>query len=102
MNEQQIKKAIKAIESVKEETLRWNREKKEHDEILVHAPYINRDYQGELLISAESEDSYPFADYYGEFRGGYPYINPKLEDALLKAGFFLEWKNPGCLAVYPN
>lgn len=53
----------------------------------------------EIIISAEHENSYCIADYYGEFRGGYPWINPKLEKALESIGCFLEWQNPGALQV---
>lgn len=53
----------------------------------------------EILVSAEHEVSMYFADYYGEFRGGYPWINPALEKALEEIGCFLEWMNPGALVV---
>lgn len=63
-----------------------------------HVPLILRD--DETLVSAESTYSFMFADYYGEFRGGYPWINPELEAGLKKLGCFLEWQNPGCLSLY--
>lgn len=32
-------------------------------------------------------------DYYGEFRGGFPYINPKLEAWAEEQGGYWEWEN---------
>jgi hypothetical protein len=52
---------------------------------------------GTLFVSAE--DGGYFADYYGEYRGGYPWIDPRLESAATKAGFYWEWENPGCIYV---
>lgn len=53
---------------------------------------------GRLVVSAENGDQ--AADYYGEFRGGYPWINPKLEEIVDKAGCMLEWESPGALSVW--
>lgn len=33
-------------------------------------------------------------DYYGEFRGGYPWIAPELEEWARKQGGYWEWENP--------
>jgi hypothetical protein len=41
-------------------------------------------------------------DYYGEFRGGYPWANPKLESYLEKNGLRYEWDNPGAIALFKN
>lgn len=43
----------------------------------------------------------PAADYYGEFRGGYPWIHPDLEKAVKNYGYFIEWYDPGTLRAYP-
>ena len=51
-------------------------------------------------ISGEMEDSYLWIDYYGEFRGGYPYINEDLEKVLSKHGLFAEWENAAIVSVY--
>ena len=51
-----------------------------------------------LRVSAENGDS--AADYYGEYRGGYPWINPKLETFAEKNGFVWEWENPGVITMY--
>ena len=44
----------------------------------------------------------PAADYYGEFRGGYPWIHPDLEKAVEEIGFQIEWYDPGTLFAYPK
>ena len=55
--------------------------------------------EGEWIkVSAEHGDD--AADYYGEFRGGYPWINPILEKIAEANGGFWEWQNPGCIALY--
>lgn len=48
-----------------------------------------------LFISGENGDN--ACDYYGEFRGGYAYINPILEEFAKKNGGFFEWENPACI-----
>lgn len=50
---------------------------------------------GQLYISAENGDD--AADYYGEFRGGDPYINPALEKFAAKNKGYFEWVNAGCI-----
>lgn len=50
---------------------------------------------GRIFVSAE--DGGHFADYYGEFRGGYSWIHPSLERLAQEADGFWEWENPGCL-----
>ncbi len=57
------------------------------------------DSDGFLQISAEHGDG--LADYYGEFRGGYPWIHPELEAWAERHGCFIEWQDPGTLKVYP-
>jgi hypothetical protein len=55
---------------------------------------------GNLYISTENSDD--AADYYGEFRGGYPYINPLLEDFAAKNGGYFEFENPACIVFVKN
>jgi hypothetical protein len=50
---------------------------------------------GNLYISGENGDD--ACDYYGEFRGGYPYINPALLEFAEKNGGMFEWENPACI-----
>lgn len=47
-------------------------------------------------------DGIPAADYYGEFRGGYPWRSPKLEKACKEMGLFIEWDSPGTLSAWPD
>lgn len=53
---------------------------------------------GTLFVSAEHGDD--AADYYGEFRGGYPFINQKLEKLAEKFKGYWEWENPGAIGLY--
>jgi hypothetical protein len=39
-------------------------------------------------------------DYYGEFRGGFPYIDPQLEEWAEKRGQYFEWTNPEVVTLY--
>ena len=89
MNKRTINKALKAINSAALKDLDGNIT--EPDTIQV---------DGKLLISAEHENSYLFVDYYGEYRGGYPWVLPKLVEALEKAGFSYEWENPGAISIW--
>lgn len=41
-------------------------------------------------------------DYYGEFRGGYPWINPKLERLAKAKRAYWEWENAACITLYPE
>lgn len=51
-------------------------------------------------ISAEDENSYLWCDYYGEYRGGYPYIAPEIEKILHDNALFFEWTNAGVISIY--
>lgn len=53
-----------------------------------------------LFISGENGDN--ACDYYGEFRGGFPYINPILEDFAAKNGGYFDWENPACIVFCKN
>lgn len=53
--------------------------------------------KGMVHVSAECGDD--AADYYGEFRGGYPWINPKLEELARKFDIYWEWDNPGSIVL---
>jgi hypothetical protein len=65
--------------------------------------FIHSDLDG-FLISAESENSDEWANYYNtySFQWDGETINPKIEKVLSKYKLFAEWKNPGCLGVYEN
>ncbi len=53
---------------------------------------------GSVVVSAEHGDG--AGDYYGESRGGYPYIHPTLEAWAKTNNGHWEWVNPGCFAFY--
>ncbi len=55
------------------------------------------DERGALCVS--TEDGKDFADYYGEFRGGYPYIKPALVEWAKKLGMYWEWQHPGSIVL---
>jgi hypothetical protein len=57
---------------------------------------IERD--GNIIVSGE--DGLNWCDYYGEFSGGYPFIDPVLEKFAADHGMFWEWENPGCIALF--
>lgn len=48
-------------------------------------------------VYVSAEDGGDFADYYGEFRGGYTWIHPLLEEWAKANGGYWEWENPGCI-----
>jgi hypothetical protein len=52
----------------------------------------------DLILSAE--DGGYFADYYGEYRGGYPWIDPRVEQWAVDNGMHLEWQNPGAVGIW--
>jgi hypothetical protein len=53
---------------------------------------------GVIRVSGEEGDA--ACDYYGEGSGGYPWINPTLEQIAEANGCFWEWMNPGAIALY--
>lgn len=67
------------------------------------APVFERsDNPDTFGLSAEDygTDELSWADYYGEFRGGYPWVDPRAEEIVEKYGLHFEWENAGCLFVY--
>ena len=62
---------------------------------------IDPDNSQVILIHNEAhEENGVTCDYYGEFTGGYPWINPDIEKIAEKAGYFCEWNNPGSISLY--
>ena len=57
---------------------------------------------GRPLITSESPaaDGMKVVDYYGEFRGHYPWVDPRLEKFLNKNGLYYEWENAACVGIY--
>lgn len=55
---------------------------------------------GTLFLS--TEDGKLFADFYGEYRGGYDWIDPRLVKWATKKRAYWEWQNAGCVALNFN
>lgn len=51
------------------------------------------------LIFVSAEDGGHFADYYGEYRGGHPWIHPSLTAFAERNDCYWEWQNPGCIVL---
>lgn len=77
----------------------WNKETKNHDEVQrpPHA-FIQNDRGLKLMVSAE--DGGFFADYYGEYNRGCPWIHEELEAFATKHKCFWEWRDPGTIVLY--
>lgn len=52
------------------------------------------------VLKVSGEDGRGLIDYYGEYRGGYPYINPKLEAFAKEHGMHWEWDDPGSISLW--
>lgn len=52
---------------------------------------------GTLFLS--TEDGELFADFYGAYRDGNDWIDPRLVAWAAEKGAFWEWKNPSCVAL---
>lgn len=57
-------------------------------------------FEHDGVVHVSAEDGRGFADYYGEYRGGYPWIHPKLVEYAEKNNMHWEWDNPGSIALY--
>jgi hypothetical protein len=53
-----------------------------------------------LVVSAEDEYSYLYADYWGEYGRSPSYISEDFQDALIKYDLFAEWQDPGTLNIW--
>jgi hypothetical protein len=64
--------------------------------------YEHSDDNGNFSIDGEHPESYLWCDYYdGHTIPDWDFgINPKIGQILSKHGMFVEWVNPGRLAVY--
>lgn len=65
---------------------------------------------GTFLVSGECSAHYPddketvlpVIDYYGEYRGGYPWIHPLIEEKAKALGLSIEWESPAAISFYDN
>lgn len=62
------------------------------------SPTVHVSRDSEVILSAEEGDG--LLDYYGEFRGGYPYIHPAIEAKAKELGGHLEWINAGAVGFF--
>lgn len=83
-------------------------------------PAYNKDYpvafivDDEVKVTSESfakeiieiEEGKPeefevqVVDYYGEYKGGYPWLNPRLETYIRENDLWFEWENAGAIVIY--
>lgn len=90
MNSQQLEQLAEQLRAVKREGVGAQFP---YDLVEVSPTVFVRD--GQVYVSAG--DGPNFADYYGEHRGGYPWIAPELEQFAQQHGGFWEWQNPGAI-----
>lgn len=64
-------------------------------EDVLKRPYAFISKDGDLLIGGEHGDD--LIDYYGDYRGGTPYIHPELVKWATKHGGYWEWMHPGAI-----
>ena len=74
----------------------WSREKKD----LVKVSIKPSARIADEAIQIDGDDGKGLIDYYGEYRGGYPYIHPALEAWAEKNGGHWEWNDPGSISFY--
>lgn len=86
-------KIVAELKALKKPWMKWDAEKREYLDIEVSPTVIERD--GKIFISAE--DGLVWADYYGEYAGGYAVIDKRLEAFAKERGFYWEWENPGAI-----
>lgn len=78
------------------DALEWNKTAKTYDDIKVSCDCFVKN--GVLMVT--SDDGRGIIDYYGEYRGGYPYIDPQLEAFAKANGCFWEWNNPSSISLH--
>tara|TARA_Y100001973_G_C4946876_1_gene208327 strand:- start:144 stop:425 length:282 start_codon:yes stop_codon:yes gene_type:complete len=67
-------------------------------EVFIKPHAFIQDEDDTLMISAENGDG--LVDYYGEFRGGDPYIHEDLEKWAKENDGMWEWINPSSIGFY--
>lgn len=92
-------KIIAKLQAVKCVDLCWNKETKDFEDCFVH-PTVMINVDCGAIATVIAEDGKGLVDYYGEFRGGYPYIHPALETFAASHNCAWEWVNPGSIGLY--
>lgn len=90
-NAKKLEKKLPLIDSYE-----WSKEQNDLVETRIQPQSFVCD-RGRLHVSAENGDG--LVDYYGEFRGGYPYINKDLIAWAEKQGMFWDWDSPGSICL---
>lgn len=56
----------------------------------------------DVIVTSESPaaDGMQVVDYYGEYRGNYPWIDPRLEKWLDENNLYAEWENAAGVVIY--
>jgi hypothetical protein len=85
------KKIVADLKALRKQALAWNGNK------LVTVDVSPTVFEREGLILVSGEDGHDWCDYYGELRGGFPYIDPALEKYATERKMYWEWENPGCI-----
>jgi hypothetical protein len=89
-------KIVEALKALKKPWMEYDKAKKEYVDIEVSPTVIERD--SKIIVSAE--DGLRWADYYGEFEGGYQWIEPVLEAFAKEHGLHWEWNDPGSISLW--
>lgn len=85
------------LESITVETSEWNRATETDVRVKVSPEvFIEGD---QIHVNGETDNGYLFMDYYGEFRGGFPWISPELEAFAKEVGGYWEWDHPGSISL---
>lgn len=67
----------------------------------IHAQGENQIHLGNAAEGGMIDD-FNAADYYGEFKGSYPWVNEKFKEAIEGMGYHIEWYDPGPLLAFTN
>jgi hypothetical protein len=98
MDKTKRNKLVSSLMDLRKDAINWNRERGEIETIRVAPSVFVRD--GQIVVSGE--DGKDWCDYYGELRGGLPFIDPILEQWASTNDGYWEWVNPGCIAFCEN
>lgn len=56
--------------------------------------------KGSAIISVSGDHDDNMIDYYGDYRGGYSWINPILEKVAKDCNCYWEWDNPSSISLW--
>lgn len=90
--------AVKAV-SLIDEHGEWNGSRSERIPVTRHPTTF---MHADNVVHVSAEDGGFFCDYYGEYRGGYPWIHPDLEALAKQFNGHWEWDNPASISFYAD